>query len=363
MLSLTNTELCVALSVFRPAFDTRTARLFHELDLTARMARGEDAVHPLAEALGLLPSGVPALFAAAVTKARAATAAAQARRLTVLTPLDGRYPPQLGHIPDPPVALWVDGLADVCATPCVAIVGSRHATAGGLGMARTLGRELAAAGLTVVSGLARGIDGAAHQGALEGAGRTVAVLGSGVDVVYPREHESLAGRIRTAGAVISEFLPGTRPLAPHFPLRNRIISGLARAVVVIEASEKSGSLITARAALEQGRDVLAVPGNVAGGRYSGGHALIKDGARLVETVDDILDEIRWPRRPDAPATREGNSRLISKLLTLIGESSGVSLDELVSRSGRPAADVLAELSALEVAGTICRVAGGGFART
>lgn len=363
MASLTNTELCVALSVFRPAFDTRTARLFRELDLAARVARGEDAVRPLAAALGLLPSAVPALFGAAAAKARTATAAAALRRLTVLTPVDGRYPPQLAQIPDPPLALWVDGLADTCLTPCVAIVGSRHATAAGLAIARTLARELAAAGLTVVSGLARGIDGAAHRGALEGAGRTVAVLGSGVDVVYPREHAPLAEAIRTAGAVISEFPPGTRPLAPHFPLRNRIISGLARAVVVIEASDKSGSLITARAALEQGRDVLAVPGNVSGGRYTGGHALIKDGARLVETVDDILDEIRWPRQANAATTVEGNSRPLSKLLRFIGESSGVGLDELVSRSGRPVADVLAELSALEVAGTIRRMAGGGFART
>jgi DNA processing protein len=363
MAPLTNSELCIALSVFRPAFDTRTARLFRELDLAGRLTRGEDVVRPLAEGLGLLPAAVPPLFGAAVARARAATAAAASRRLTVLTPVEGRYPPQLGQIPDPPLALWVDGFADACTTPCVAIVGSRHATAGGLTIARTLARELAAAGLTVVSGLARGIDGAAHRGALEEGGRTVAVLGSGVDVVYPREHAALAEEIRTSGAVISEFPPGTRPLAAHFPLRNRIISGLARAVVVIEASDRSGSLITARAALEQGRDVLAVPGNVSGGRYSGSHALIKDGARLVETVDDILDEIRWPRRPNASTTDEGNSRPISKLLTFIGQSSGIGLDELVSRSGRPAADVLAELSALEVAGIICRVAGGGFART
>jgi DNA processing protein len=363
MAALTTTELCIALSMFRPAFDTRTARLFRELDLATRLARGEEAVQPLAEALGLLPSAVPGLFAAAVSKARAATVAAVPRRLTVLTPVDPGYPPQLGQIPDPPLALWVDGVADACASPCVAVVGSRHATPAGLAIARTLARELAAAGLTVVSGLARGIDGAAHQGALEGAGRTIAVLGSGVDVVYPREHAPLAETIRKAGAVISEFPPGTRPLAPHFPLRNRIISGLARAVVVIEASQKSGSLITARAALEQGRDVLAVPGSLSGGRYSGSHALIKDGARLVETVDDILDEIRWPRRSNESASPAGNSRPVSKLLRFIGESSGVSLDELVSRSGRPVADVLAELSALEVAGAICRVAGGRFART
>ncbi len=148
----------------------------------------------------------------------------------------------------------------------------------------------------VVSGLARGVDSAAHRGALEAGGLTVAVLGCGADVVYPAEHRGLAREVAERGALVSELAPGTRPHPHFFPLRNRIISGLARAVVVIEAGEKSGSLITARSALEQGREVLAVPGNVLSGRNRGGHALLRDGAKIVETADDILEELGWRRQ-------------------------------------------------------------------
>src|SRR5436190_1073263 len=160
---------------------------------------------------------------------------------------------------------------------------------------RRLARDLAACGLVVVSGLARGVDSAAHRGALADAGVTVAVLGSGVDVMYPPEHGSLAKEIDKAGAVVSELVPGTPPQSWFFPLRNRIISGLSRAVVVIEAGEKSGSLITARCALEQGRDVLAVPGNVLSGRNRGAHGLLRDGAKIVESADDILEELGMAR--------------------------------------------------------------------
>jgi len=230
-------------------------------------------------------------------------------------------------------------------------------------MSRQLGRELAAAGLVVVSGLARGIDAAAHEGALEAGGLSVAVLGSGADVVYPPEHAPLLRRLLDAGAVVSELAPGTPPRAPHFPLRNRIISGLSRAVVVVEAAEKSGSLITARAALEQGRDVLAVPGPPASGRYRGSHALIKDGARLVETVEDVLDEIGWSRpggarRPSARSKSLSSSQLEASMA--IGEP--YALDDLCQRSGRSASEILSELGVLEVDGRVARVAGGGYVR-
>lgn len=351
----------VAAALLRLGSDTRAARVFKEL----RLAHGlrESIVDRLAVALRLPDSERAERVAEARARAAVATAMAADRHLTLLAAQDPRYPPLLAEIVDPPIACWLRGDVTVLSSPSVAIVGSRHASEAGLAVARTLGRGLAEVGLTVVSGLARGIDAAAHRGALQGGGRTVAVLGSGVDVVYPAEHERLAGEIQQAGAVVSEFPPGTRPFASHFPLRNRIISGLSRAVVVVEASEKSGSLITARAALEQGRDVLAVPGTVVSGRYRGGHALIKDGARLVETVGDILEEIGWTRPKEWEAV-EGDKSNHSSLLDSIIDPFGVEdIEALAMRNGRPVGDVLAELGALEVAGILERTPGGGFRRT
>src|SRR6185369_5750921 len=182
----------------------------------------------------------------------------------------------------------------------------------------------------------------------------VAVLGSGVDRIYPPEHEPLARSIEPSGAVVAELPPGSRPYAVHFPLRNRIISGLSRAVVVVEAGEKSGSLITARAALEQGRDVLAVPGPVVSGCHKGCHALIKDGARLVETVDDVLDELGWRARPrEARAADEARkAQARGRLWALMGPDEPVNLDQLATRSGRLGTDLLAELGRLELAGFV-----------
>jgi DNA processing protein len=278
-----------------------------------------------------------------------------------VTILDPSYPARLLTIPDPPLVLWTVAPAEPVTGPAVAVVGSRRATPTGLGVSRRLSRDLAASGVVVISGLARGIDGAAHRGALDAAGKTIAVLGNGPDVVYPREHRELMQAVQRSGGVLSEFPPGTRPEARHFPLRNRIISGLSQAVVVVEASEKSGSLITARAALDQGRDVLAVPGSVASGTSRGCHALIKDGARLVETVDDILEEIGRPaaRGQEPPA---GNSISVSSLGRFIRADEPLSVDELAARSGRPAAECLADLTLLEVSGSIARTTGGGFVK-
>src|SRR5262249_12251820 len=186
---------------------------------------------------------------------------------------------------------WTRGCLPALNAVATAIVGSRAASPYALSVATQLAGDLAARGVVVVSGLARGVDSAAHRGALGAGGVTVAVLGSGVDVVYPREHASLAAQIDERGAVISELVPGTPPNPLFFPLRNRIISGLSRAIVVVEANEKSGSLIPARCALDQGRDVLAVPGNVLTGRNRGAHALLRDGAKIVESADDILEEL------------------------------------------------------------------------
>ena len=235
-----------------------------------------------------------------------------------------------------------------------------------MSVAEQLAVDLAAAGLVVVSGLARGVDSAAHRGALTGGGATVAILGSGVDVVYPREHAGLARQIEQDGAVVSELVPGTPPQAQFFPRRNRIISGLSRAVVVIEAGEKSGSLITARCALEQGRDVLAVPGNVLSGRNRGAHALLRDGARIVKSADDVLEELGMTRgagkagRAGGAGGENGTARdPILDALT-VGEPSD--LDEIAERSGLSPSRLLPRLFELELQGRVTRVGGGRFMR-
>jgi DNA processing protein len=229
-------------------------------------------------------------------------------------------------------------------------------------VAEEIAAGLASAGLSIVSGLARGVDGAAHRGALRTTGRTVAVLGCGADLIYPAEHQALAATITAAGVIVSELPPGARPLAHHFPLRNRIVSGLSRAVVVIEASEKSGSLITARLALEQGRDVLAVPGNVLSGVSAGCHRLIKDGARLVENVRDVLEELGWAPAPGHGGTDVNKPIRMSELERQMAAGESYNLDELTAHDPARAADVLAELTRLELAGRVRRLPGGHFVR-
>jgi DNA processing protein len=203
---------------------------------------------------------------------------------------DERYPELLKNIPDPPLALYCRGKLQK-EEACVAVVGSRRATCYGLDMAKRLSGDLAKQGVTIVSGMARGIDSKAHLGALESGGRTIAVLGCGVDVIYPFENRDLMNRICESGAVISEYVPGTQPIPANFPARNRIISGLSQGVAIIEAGEKSGSLITADFALDQGREVFAVPGNINSRNSCGTNKLIREGARLVTDAADILEEL------------------------------------------------------------------------
>src|SRR5687768_17997630 len=254
------------------------------IGLTARLLESDPELHEIATSL---------LDRAREDRARAARAGVH-----VLPWNDPLMPAHLLAISDLPPALWYRGSLDCLNQPAVAIVGSRAASSVAIETARRLATDLAARGVTVVSGLARGVDSAAHRGALR-TGRTIAVLGSGLDRIYPAEHAGLARDISAAGLVLSEYPPGTPPLPFHFPMRNRLISGLSRAVVVIEASDKSGSLITAACALEQGRDVMAVPGNVLSGRNRGGHALIRDGAKIVESADDIVAELGWGPAPPA----------------------------------------------------------------
>ena len=277
------------------------------------------------------------------------------------------YPPLLTVISDPPPVLWVRGHVASFEPPAIAIVGSRAGSPYALSVAQKLAGDLALRGLVVVSGLARGVDSAAHRGALAAGGSTVGVLGCGADVVYPAEHRELARDMVVAGALVSELAPGTRPHARFFPLRNRIISALARAVVVIEAGEKSGSLITARTALEQGREVLAVPGNILNGRNRGGHALLRDGAKIVETADDILEELGLcpsiSRDPGAgsPASNPPGAPP-DPVLACLAPGDACNLDEIAGQLGWAVTRILPRLFELELQGRVKRVGGGRFVR-
>lgn len=271
-----------------------------------------------------------------------------------------KFPPRLRMIADPPPALYMKGEIRAEDERAVAIVGSRSASDYGGRVTRALARGLAAAGFTVVSGMARGIDGIAHETALGSGGRTIAVLGCGVDRAYPPEHDRLYGQIVENGAVVSELPMGARPAAFHFPARNRIISGLSLGVVVVEATEKSGSLITASFAVEQGREVFAVPGQAGSSRSRGTHRLLRQGAKLVETVDDILEEIApqlagrgaaegapWPQLANESA---------QKIFTLLQERS-LQIDEVIEASGLPAAKVSEILLDLELRGHLRQLPG------
>jgi DNA processing protein len=298
-----------------------------------------------------------------VAGARADAALDAGRRagMEVIAWFDPRYPALLNCVADPPPVLWTRGSPAVLGKPAVAIVGSRAATRYALDVGERLGTELAERGIVVTSGLARGVDSAAHRGSLAGGGPTIAVLGSGLDKVYPPEHDHLAQTIIEKGVVVSELGPGGMPLAENFPLRNRIISGISLAVVVVEASEKSGSLITARCATEQGRDVMAVPGSVLTGRNRGSHSLLKDGAKVVETADDILEELGWPAARAAVET----AKLLTQdpLLARMDDGEVYRLEELVEATCTAASKLLPRLMELELQGHVTAVGGGRFTRT
>lgn len=275
--------------------------------------------------------------------------------------LSERYPRLLMEIPDAPPYLYLLGELTGSETS-VAIVGSRRASQYGLCTATRLARDLAAQGVTVVSGMARGIDTAAHWGALKGGGRSVAVLGCGIDVIYPPENGALRQALAEGGAVLSEFPMGTAPLAENFPRRNRIISALSRGVLVVEAGEASGSLITARFALEQGREVFAVPGNVTMSGSRGVNGLIKEGAKLVERVEDILEELRIEPRPGLlphpPAFALTPQE--AELYSLICQGP-LQIDDLIVQSALTAGEVSATLLRLELKGAIVQLPGKHFA--
>jgi len=284
--------------------------------------------------------------------------------ITLVRYTDADYPARLRTIADPPPLLYVKGALTDTDDKAVAIVGSRSASDYGRRVARDLARGLASFGFTVVSGMARGIDGMAHETALNCHGRTIAVLGSGVERAYPPEHDKLYQRIAEQGAVISELPMGTKPMAFNFPARNRLISGLSLGVVVVEATEKSGSLITASLAVDQGREVFAVPGEVGSSRSRGAHRLIRQGAKLVESVDDIIEEIA-PQlvRPSGGAGKtearqlpQNSSAAVQKVFALLQERS-LQIDEIIENSGLVSAQVLGILLDLELQGYLRQLPG------
>lgn len=301
----------------------------------------------------------------------------------VLTLGDTAYPQSLLQLEDPPVLLYAMGnpiawKRNAWASGerhCLAIVGSRNPTPPGLGNARQFAKTLAQGGMTIISGMAMGIDGAAHEGALEGASSdqlaTVAVVGTGLDRVYPKEHRDLAHRIAQHGLLLSEYPLGTPPTAANFPRRNRILSGLACGTLVVEAALKSGSLITARLALEQGKDVFAIPGSIHATQSRGCHALIKQGAKLVESAQDILEELAWPHHGsvarDSGATHANaeSATAIFDLDTPLLQALGfdpVGLDALLARTGLDTPALQGQLMQLELEGAVVRLPGGLFQR-
>lgn len=276
----------------------------------------------------------------------------------VITLADTEYPQALLQIPDPPPLIYVKGRCDLLNRDGFAVVGSRNATTQGIGNAESFSTALSNAGLTIVSGLALGIDAAAHRGGLDGAGSTIAVVGTGLDIVYPARNRALAHDIAERGAIISEFPLGTPALAANFPRRNRLICGLSRGCLVVEAAISSGSLITARLAAEQGREVFAIPGSIHSPLSKGCHALIKQGAKLVESAQDVLEELGLSA---TAATSPGSSPDSQGLLVHLGHDP-CNIEALKQRSGLETSVIMAGLTALEMEGIVESLSGGRWQR-
>lgn len=340
----------------------RRADLFRDPQLLSALRRGER------------PPGLHVSLSKAVAKldwnrCEAEDREAERNGVTILAWADGRYPESLRQIPDPPPALYLLGRPEALSGLAVAIVGSRLSTVYGQNAARMFGEGLACAGFVVVSGLARGIDTAAHEGSLAVPGRAVAVMGTGLDTPYPRENEALMRRIAAeGGAVVSEFPPGTPPAPRNFPMRNRVVAGLSWAVFVVEATERSGALITARFALETGREVLALPHNITSRTGVGPNSLIQKGAKLVQQVGDVEEEVpahlrcmlqplHPPQAPQRPELADRSKRVLGALRP----DAGLGLDALCVATRLSAHEVLASLLDLQMAGLCVELPGARYA--
>jgi len=324
------------------------------------------------ESLGLAAAAGAALQAPDRLRIAADRRWVESERVSLIDAAGPLYPPQLAQAAGAPALLYVKGDTRCLATPQLAMVGSRNPTLPGERTARAFASHLSGAGLTITSGLAIGIDAASHEGALQNGGATIAVLGTGIDVIYPRQHRTLAARIAEHGALVSEYPPGSAPIRANFPRRNRIISGLCLGTLVVEAARHSGSLITARLALEQGRELFAIPGSIHNPLARGCHALIRSGAKLVECADDILQELKFspikqyvtgaPR--DCGASCAAVARLDKEykiLLDALGFEPA-SLDMLVDRTGLPSQSVASMLLFLELEDVVGLHSGGRYVR-
>ncbi|HYC61492.1 MAG TPA: DNA-processing protein DprA [Thermoanaerobaculia bacterium] len=348
-------DLLIALSLVPFLTPNRTRLLLENFDPVSTICNASPRL--LEEVLSLTPEQ------AAQVRNPLTPAVAELRASTI-TLLDEAYPSLLRHIPDPPLALHFRGDPSLLARPALAMVGSRRASVYGINAAEHLARQLAPTGLVIVSGLALGIDSASHAAALESGGTTIAVLGTGIDVTYPRANRRLFERIEQHGLVITELPPGTPPRPERFPARNRIISGLAYGTLIVEATSRSGSLITARMAAEQGRDVFAVPGSIFSPGSEGTHRLIQYGAKLVLDADDVLHELRADVRaqlevrsdeqpPDAP---------LGDVLAALTREEGAHIDNVAARLGRTPAAVAESLLQLELDGWIRALPGARYVR-
>lgn len=316
--------------------------------------------------LGLNAQTTEALLAPQWDKVERSLQWGEQRDCHIITLKDPAYPRQLGQIVHPPPVLFIRGQPEVLSKPQLAIVGSRKPTPAGRRLALEFSQELSTLGVTVTSGLALGIDGAAHEGALEAKKATIAVAGTGPDRIYPARHKNLATEIVINGAIVSEFPPGTPVRAQHFPRRNRIISGLSMGTLVIQATRRSGSLITARYALEQGREVMAVPGEVHNPQAKGCNALIREGAKLVETVEDVLEalDLLAPTPTEEPALSSHSGELTDDYRDLLYkiDYAPTPVDRLVDETGLPPEELASMLLILELEGHVTPVAGGCYQR-
>ena len=336
--------------------------------------------HDLVSA-GLKPDTISELHESGILdKASAEIERLEQMGARVITIDDEDYPPLLREIYDPPIVLYVRGdLERACQRPCLAVVGSRRCSTYGINASQSLARALAEQGLTIISGLARGIDAAAHRGALEAQGTTIGVIGTGLDVFYPKEHARLTEEIAASGAVVTEFPLGTPPLSQNFPYRNRILSGLCFGVLIVEAAEHSGSLITARMAYEQGREVFAVPGNITSQTSFGPNFLIKDGAKLVQHWRDVIEELprEWkaqtamqdnPAEGSQPQALQPAFEAVAltgteqKVLELLSFDVSSHIDQLLMTSGLNSSDLMNALLGLEMKDRIRQLPGKSFVK-
>ena len=347
-------DLLIALSLLPFLTPNRTRLLFENFEtIETALAASSDLLQGL---LSVNPE--QAMEVKHPLRERAVQRRVAELRTNVVTRIDAEYPPMLREIADPPLVLHVRGDVSLLAKPSVAIVGSRRASPYAITVAQHLAGKLASIGIVVVSGLARGIDGAAHIATLDAHGKTIAVLGTGIDVIYPRSHTKLFKRIEKDGLIVTEFPPGSPPKPEHFPVRNRVISGLAHGTVVVEATSKSGSLITARMAAEQGREVFAVPGSIFNAGSEGTHRLIQYGAKLVHDINDILEELPGDLRLTQTAPEEPESPL-REVLALLSRDEATHIDTLAAKSSGAIAEQLLEL---ELEGWIRALPGAKYVR-